>query len=166
MTRAPVAGGLAVRVATLLTLAFGAAHAQAVVSNGPRALVRLDAIAARSAAVQAGLGITVPAGTYLRLEATVAGGPSRRDGAIVGGGRADLLGRFLVDPFAQTARGPYAGGGVSFRRDGGDRTRAYLLAVFGVEGRRRHGAYPALELGLGGGVRLGVALRGSPAGRR
>jgi hypothetical protein len=55
---------------------------------------------------------------------------------------------------------------VSVRHDGGDRTRVYLVTLFGVEGGRHGGAYPALELGLGGGVRLGLVLRASPAGRR
>jgi hypothetical protein len=155
----------AVALVALATLA-PAVLAQAGGRPSLRPLARVDAIAARASAVQLGVGAGLPVGTYVRVEATVAGGVTRRDGATVGGARADLVGRFLVDPFAQTPRGPYAGGGVSVRRDGGDRARVYLLAVFGVEGARHHGAYPSLELGLGGGVRLGIVLRASPAGRR
>jgi len=44
--------------------------------------------------------------------------------------------------------------------------RPLLTAVIDLEGKR-HGAYtPALQVGLGGGVRVGVALRRSPANRR
>jgi hypothetical protein len=155
-----------VAAALLAIAAARAASAQEGGRPGPRMLVRADAIAARASAVQLGVGAGLAAGNYVRVEATVAGGVTHRGGATVGGGRMDLVGRFLVDPFAQTPRGPYAGGGVSVRRDGGDRAHVYLLALFGVEGGRYHGAYPSLELGLGGGVRLGLVLRASPAGRR
>ena len=151
----------------LLSLAASLRTATAQGTGRPvRPMGRLDVIAARGAALQAGVGVGVPVGTYVRLEGTLAGGLTRRGRAVVGGGRADVVGRFLVDPFAQTARGPYAGGGLSVRDDAGDRARVYLLALVGVEGRRQHGVYPALELGVGGGVRLGIALRAAPADRR
>jgi hypothetical protein len=48
---------------------------------------------------------------------------------------------------------------VSVRRDAGDPWRGYLLLALGVEGPAVRGVFPALEVGLGGGVRVGVVLR-------
>ncbi len=123
--------------------------------------VRLDAIFARSGAVEAGYGLTIPAGIYVRsgLVAGIGAGPHGIEG------RADLISRFSLDPFRQSRWAPYAGAGLSGRyrhdRDGG--ARAYLLVFLGLEGPlalgARAGWVPAFELGLGGGVRVGVILR-------
>jgi hypothetical protein len=48
---------------------------------------------------------------------------------------------------------------VGVRHEGDASARGYLLAVVGVEGRRRGAWAPSVELGFGGGVRLGVVLR-------
>jgi hypothetical protein len=77
-------------------------------------------------------------------------------------GRLDVLARFLLDPFRQSRWGFSAGAGVSLRADPGDRARPRLFAALDLEGRRsRRGITPALQLGLGGGVRGGVGLRWS-----
>ncbi len=132
-----------------------------------RRLARLDVLLARSTAVHSGVGAGVAAGTYVRLEATVGAGAVVAGGATHGSARVDLAGRFLLDPYAETRWGPYGGAGLTVRKDGGDpNAHAFLLALFGVEGPRRGSVYPAAEVGLGGGVRLGVVLRTAPAGRR
>ena len=130
--------------------------------------VRLDAIFARSGGVEAGYGFTVPAGIYVR-SGLVAGIGAGRHGAE---GRTDLIGRFSLDPFRQSRWAPYAGAGLSGRyrseRDGG--SHAYVLVYLGLEGPlaagARQGWVPALEVGLGGGARVGVILRRGVNSRR
>ncbi len=130
--------------------------------------VRLDGLFGSNGVVHAGYGVSVPAGIYVRTGVV---------GAVGGGShgfesRADLLGRFSLDPFRQSRWGPYGGAGISgrFRPNRAGGSHAYLLAYLGLEGALRAGArvgwVPAFELGLGGGTRVGVILRQGIAGRR
>ena len=129
---------------------------------------RIDGIFARTTGVEAGLGVTVPAGIYVRTGLIGGVGAGRHGGE----GRTDLVSRFSLDPFRQSRWAPYAGGGISgryrSRLDGG--SRAYLLIFLGVEGGlpigRTEGWVPAVELGLGGGARVAVILRRGINGRR
>ena len=129
---------------------------------------RLDAIFARSAGVEAAYGFTVPVGIYVR-SGLIAGVGAGRHGVE---GRTDLISRFSFDPFRQTRWAPYAGAGLSGRYrsklDGG--ARAYLLVFLGVEGPlplgELSGWVPAVEVGLGGGARLGLILRRGVNARR
>ena len=71
-----------------------------------------------------------------------------------------MIARFLFDPFRQQRWGFSAGGGVSVRARDGDRVRPFLVAVLDLEApRSASGITPAIQLGLGGGVRIGMALR-------
>jgi hypothetical protein len=132
--------------------------------------VRLDVIAGHQPAVQAGAGVQVPLGYYVRLGLEGAVGVATRDRkALVGSSdappgpldaRADLLVRFLLDPFRQSRYGLSVGGGLSARAEPGDHVRPRLLVAVDLEGRRSsHGVVPALQVGLGGGARVGVILR-------
>ena len=69
--------------------------------------------------------------------------------------RAELVGRFLLDPLAEHRWGPYVAGGL------GVASKPYVLVVLGVEGPRWGRVTPAFEAGVGAGVRLGFALRRS-----
>lgn len=130
--------------------------------------VRLDGLFARSSAVHAAYGFTVPVGLYVRT-GLVTGLGAGRHGVE---GRNDLIARFSFDPFRQSRWAPYAGAGVSGRYrsevDGG--ARAYILVFFGLEGPlplgERAGWVPALEVGLGGGGRVGLVLRRGINARR
>src|ERR1700680_2195490 len=129
---------------------------------------RVDAIVARTTGVEAGLGLSVPSGIYMRT-GLVAGIGAGRHGLE---GRADLILRFSLDPFRQSNWAPYGGAGISgryrSRLDGG--SRAYLLVLLGVEGPlplgQTSGIVPAFEIGLGGGARIAVILRGGINARR
>src|SRR5258705_3270576 len=122
---------------------------------------RIDAIVARTTGVEAALGLSVPAGIYVR-SGLVTGIGAGRHGVE---GRTDLIARFSLDPFRQSRWAPYGGGGLSGRYrsglDGG--SRAYVLVFLGVEGPvalgQTFGWVPAFELGLGGGARLAVIMR-------
>ena len=161
MTCSPARG--AILLAGLVALAGRVASAQQAPSPGVQPELRLDALVARDPAVQLGAGVGIAAGSYVRLSAMAAVGAARvrreGDAELVASTRAEVVARYLFDPFRQFGRGAYAGGGLGVRRDGGGDWDELLLLVAGVEGRPRRGVAPAVEIGVGGGVRLGVVLR-------
>jgi len=155
--------------AALLTACAAAAGAQ-IPKPSVQPELRLDVIAGHQPAVQAGAGVQIPIGYYVRLGldgtlgvatgdrkariGTADASPGRLDG------RVDLLVRFLLDPFRQSAYGLSVGGGLSARAEPADRVRPRLLVAADLEGHRStHGIVPAIQLGLGGGVRIGVVVR-------
>jgi hypothetical protein len=129
--------------------------------------VRVDLVVPR-AGVEAGVGLQVPMGYYVRIGADVAAGArSSTLAAAHATGRIDLLGRFLLDPFRQSPFGFSAGAGLSTRFESGRRATPLLLVALDVEGRRAtNGWVPALQVGLGGGTRVGLVLRRAQAGYR
>ena len=151
------------RLAALLLFIGGSLAAQT-----PRyAEYRADAIVGDGTAVQAGAGLTVPMGIYVRLGLIGAAGVTHDDGANRFSGRTDAIARFSFDPFREM---PYAlslGGGVSVPYvDGMRQVRPYFTAVIDIEGKRRGRLTPAFQVGLGGGTRVGFALRTSGPQRR
>lgn len=131
-----------------------------------RSEVRMDATSATVQRLELGAGAAIPMGSYVRVALLAGGGLARDDrsgsrayGNRVAAARADVVARFQIDPFHQSLRGLYSGGGVSYLASEGQRGRIYLTLLAGVELRDRGHVAPALELALGGGVRLGVALR-------
>jgi hypothetical protein len=123
---------------------------------------RADAIVARETAAQLGVGVVVPLGIYVRLSVDAAGGATFADGTSRASGRVDAISRFLLDPFRETPLAVSLGGGLSLPYiDGQRQVRPYLTAVIDVEGRKRGRFTPALQIGLGGGARVGVVLRAS-----
>ena len=130
--------------------------------------LRVDGIVARNSAVDAGYGLSVPAGIYVRT-GLVAGLGVGRHGV---DGRTDLIARFSLDPFRQSRWAPYGGAGLAGRyrpeADGG--SRGYLLVFMGIEGPlaagETSGWVPAFEVGLGGGARFGFVMRRGIGGRR
>ena len=153
-------------VGTLVSAPAGAQVTGPTVRDGtvPRldGEVRLDAVIARVAAIQLGAGVTAVAGTYVRMGIDGALGLSRHGL----GGRVDGFARFHFDPFRQSRWAPYGGGGLSGRFDKGERTRAYILVFLGVDGPVSGAVCPSIEVGLGGGGRVGVILRQARKGRR
>jgi hypothetical protein len=123
---------------------------------------RIDVIIARHTDVQGGIGFVVPLGYYVRSGLTTAAG-ANNDGASA---RVDLLTRFHLDPFREHKWGPYAGGGISARFEKRSEWKPYLLAFFGLDGPVSGGVVPAIELGLGGGARIGGILRRAAPNRR
>ncbi len=124
---------------------------------------RADAIVGRGTAIEGGLGIVIPAGVYVRTSIDGAAGATWRDHSTHASGRVDVISRFLLDPFREVPVGISLGGGVSVPYASGDRSvRPYLTAVVDIEGRRRNGITPAIQIGIGGGTRVGVVLRRSP----
>ena len=159
---------LAQVLALALRLALPATAAAQVNQQQLQVEGRLDAIVAHATGLEAGLGLSVPAGIYMR-SGLVAGIGAGRHGLE---GRTDLISRFSLDPFRQSNWAPYAGAGISGRYrsmlDGG--SRAYLLVFLGAEGPlpmgRTSGIVPAFEVGLGGGARFAIILRRGINARR
>ncbi len=147
-------------VALLLAVATLPAFASA--QAGPVSpLVRGEWVATLQAAprvggaVGAGGELAVAPPIRLALDGTlgiVTGGPARRTG------RVDLLTRYLLDPYAQLRWGLSGGAGLTTQWDDGT-PQVGLLLVGGIEGPPRHGWRPGLDVALGRGVRLTVALR-------
>jgi hypothetical protein len=148
----------------IVVVTTGRLHAQAQsLVPGLYPEFRADAIIARQTAVQAGAGVVMPLGVYMRFSIDAAGGATFAEGASRASGRVDAIGRFLLDPFRETPVAVSIGGGVSVPYvDGQDRVRPYLTAVIDIEGRQRSKLTPALQIGLGGGARVGFVLRASP----
>lgn len=120
---------------------------------------RVDLVAADTPSLQLGLGLNVPAGIHVRVAAIVAGGVAHRDDVTHGAARADLVARFLLDPYREFPLGLYGLAGLSAMHDPFERWRPRVMVGVGVESRVRSGRAIAAELSLGGGVRMGVAVR-------
>jgi hypothetical protein len=158
-------------VSLLLALAPVCLGAQQSVRRAamPPIELRADAIDPRSphdVTVQGGVGVNVPLGYYVRMELVGGAGVTRRDSIDWRSGRVDALARFLLDPFNESPWGLSIGGGMSVLFTQGARTRAYLVVVTDLEGPRFGPFVGALQLGLGGGVRAGIVMRGYHTGSR
>jgi hypothetical protein len=128
---------------------------------------RIDVIAGSGTAVHGGAGIVIPLGVYTRASIDAAAGARWRDDAVRASGRVDVIARFLLDPFREVPAGLSLGGGLTVPYTEGDATvRPYITAVIDVEGRMWRRLTPALQLGLGGGTRVGLVFRASPRGWR
>ena len=149
----------------LLVIAFllasaGLANAQVFRDSTPKTRIegRLDALIASRTAIEPGAGIFVPLGTYVRAGFVAGVGPITNP--LRATGRAELIGRFLLDPLYEHRWGPYVAGGLGVGSLG-VAPHPYLVAVLGLEGPRWGLVTPALEAGVGNGVRVGFALRRS-----
>ena len=129
---------------------------------------RVDGIFAHTSGVEAGVGVSIPTGIYVRTGLVAAAGVGEHGAESM----TDLLSRFSLDPFRQSRWSLYGGGGISGRyrtsEDGG--SHAYLLLFIGLEGPlplgETAGWVPAIEVGLGGGARVGLILRRGINARR
>ena len=155
---------------SLVALVVAPPHARAQQRSGPRPEIRVDAIDIRSphaGTVHAGAGLGLALGYYGRLDLVAAGGITRRLDVDNESGRVDVIGRFLVDPFREMRWGLSIGGGASVLFVAGEGERGYLVLVVDVEAPPlRRAVVPAFQIGLGGGVRVGIIARRYQQGRR
>lgn len=153
------------RIVSLIALLAGASSSLSAQSTMPvQGEVRADVIISSLTAVHAGAGLSVPLGTYVRAGMVAAIGTGRNGFDA----RTDAIARFQLDPFRQKRWAPYGGGGVTYRfSDDEGASGGYLLVFAGMEGQpSARGWVPALEVGLGGGTRIGLVLRQGVRGRR
>lgn len=137
--------------------------------------VRLDGAFGREGGGFGGAGLFGDAGLYTRLGVVAAVGlahdpsgigPGDGSRGVVPAARFEALARFHLDPQRMARRGVYLGGGVAAAVRDGASPQWQLVALLGVEGPARGRVAPAVEVGLGGGVRVAVALRRARSGRR
>ena len=154
----------------LILAAAATARAQDAPRVRPRPEARLDYLGPRPHAIQAGFGVNAPLGTYVRVGFVGAGGVgwnAERSGASL---RADVIARFAFDPFRERRWGVSLGGGLSLRHDSavteGSRWRPLLALVADLEGPTTGPIAPAIQLGLGGGARVGIVVRWADRERR
>ena len=160
-TRALIAAAIAVAGVVVVR------HAAAQQAPGPtlRPSVAATAVVGTHALGVVSACLEGDAGLYTRLGLTAGVGASAGDnGRAVG--EVTAIGRFLLDPLRQASRGVYATGGLALRVEHAVRPRALVLAGLGVEGRPLGRVVPALEAGVGGGVRISVVFRPLRPGRR
>jgi hypothetical protein len=131
-----------------------------------RPVVRADLFAAEVDAAHAGAGVVTDLGSYVRLDAVLGAGAARAAGRTFASARGDVIGRFVIDPLRQQRWGPYVGAGLIARLDDDGPIRGLVALVIGTELPGGARWVPAVELGFGGGVRLGFVLRAGRAGRR
>lgn len=151
--------------------AVARARGQAARRSSVQPELRVDAIASgdNTVALQLGLGAELPLGYYARAGVIGAGGATFRDDVTTGSGRADVLARFLLDPFRETSWGISVGAGISIRYEpilSPNKLTEFLVAVIDVEGPRMNRVVPAVQVGLGGGWRAGLVLRAYRQGQR
>jgi len=127
---------------------------------------RLDVISGRSTSTQLGLAVTLGGAAYTRLALGAAAGRTWKHGESRGSARVDGVGRFHLDPTRASPWGLYFAGGVSGLYDGFERCRVLLTTAIGLELPSRGTGVLAVELGLGGGVRVALALRRGRRDRR
>jgi hypothetical protein len=162
----------AAAVAACALAGVPAASAQGATTRArPRGEARIDYLWPHPHAVHAGVGVNIPVGPYLRVGLIGGAGTSWRDGQSRPSARADVVGRFALDPFRERRWGLSAGGGLSVRYDGTgldrqQRWRALVAILLDLEGPRAGSIAPAVQVGLGGGWRAGVILRGAQNGFR
>jgi len=146
-------------VALMCVVALVPRRASAQVESRVQTGARLDMLASAITAIQAGAELSAAASTNVRLGLTLAAGESSMHGRTGVSARAELVGRFLLDPDFRMRWAPYAGAGLGIRYDRIANWRGTVIAVVGVEGPNWGGVVPFVEGGFGGGVRFGVGLR-------
>lgn len=132
----------------------------------PRLEVQAGVVAAQEATMQAGVGVHLAAGVYTRLAVVGAAGLAWPDDTRRLTARVDGVVRFHLDPLRESRLGLYGLAGVSAMDDGVGPWEPRALVGLGVEGSRRTGWVPALELALGGGWRVTGVLRRPRPNRR
>ena len=159
----------AIHLSLLLAVAAGTARGQTRSPRAPARVqpeVRADYIDARGATAHLGVGVSAPAGTYVRVGVVAAAGQAWRDGDALAAARVDAVARFVVDPLREFRWAPYAAGGLGAMYDEMERWRAVLVGTLGVEGPAMGAVIPAIEVGFGGGTRVGIVIRRAMPRRR
>jgi hypothetical protein len=141
--------------------------AQQVASDDPRYVPAAPVLELRAVVpvgdhpeFQVGPGLSLRAGWYVRGSVAVLGGALKQDSATIGLARVEAAVRFHIDPFFQ-GRGLYGGAGFSqrFLGAGLGADDPVLLLILGLEGPRSNAGVWAVEVGVGGGLRLGATWR-------
>lgn len=140
--------------------------AQAAVRGGwpgsPALEARLELLAARNTTVQLGAGALWPVSPYLRVgvlaAAGVTSGPAAADSRAASG-RAEVVARFTPNPDPAARWRPYGQATAGVLAVRGSTGRALVSVAVGAERSPIGAIRPAIEIGIGGGLRVAIALR-------
>ncbi len=162
MTVQSFLGGLAL----LLTATAGQASAQrpaGALARSPATVeARGDLLAARSTTFQAGVAALWPVSPFLSVGGVVGVGVTRHPADAVNdpaSGRAEFVARFTPDPATAAGWRLYGQATAGVLAVRGSTGRALVSVSMGIERTSVGPVRPAIELGLGGGLRVAVALR-------
>ncbi len=128
--------------------------------------VRTDLFFARDPGAQLALGLIASPAYNVRVQLDVGAGGVARTSGWASAGRAELLLRWVSDPFRRARWALHAGGGVGVAVESSRALRPLGIVTLGVEGPAKGRWLPGVELGLGGGVRAGLTMRRVRPGRR
>ena len=132
---------------------------------------RVDGRWSRSNAVELGWSLIIPTTTYLRTTLTAAGGYIWRDQRWMRESRYEATARFLLDPFRQARYGLSFGAGAGLTNSDGlfgepnslemrfQKWRPFLVTYADLELRKTAGLTPAVQVGIGSGIRVGLVVR-------
>lgn len=142
----------------LLTLG-DLAPAQTPAPPAPQLEARFAAPVSPRVGLLAGVAVDFRAGWYARISAGALAGAVRRGDGWQDRQQFDFTARFLFDPYAERRVGLYGGAGLGLSREAGVSSRGELLLLAGAEGHSTGRLVPAIEIVIGGGVRLQGVLR-------
>ena len=129
-------------------------------ARAPRRLeLRADYTAARASRLEGSAGVVLPVGTYVRVALSGGAGTGEERGSRFTAWRGDATVRFQLDPFHQAKAGVYGAAGIAWLDGDGRAGTARLTLGAGLELPEWGPVAPALELGVGGGARIAIALR-------
>ncbi len=131
---------------------------QEAASTGARAELRLDIRPFDTA--ELGVGLAVPTTMYMRVGALVTGGAVRDGDTTRATGRIEGFLRIPFDPLFERRWAPYVTAGGALTCTAERRCQPFIVLRLGVEGPRVATNWsPAVEAGVGGGLRVAVVLR-------
>jgi hypothetical protein len=156
----------------LIATALLIAGARSVLGQAPPASrrvlpeLRTDLVTGDVTTAQIAAGVHITSGTYFRV-AVLAGFGRAWDGGASGDSyRGELQGRFHMDPLRSTRFGLYGIGGVAASHDPFNEWQSRLVVGVGMELPAYARSTLAVEAALAGGLRLSLAARRVPLGRR
>ena len=128
--------------------------------------LRADVVTGDIVSAQTAAGVHITSGTYVRV--ALLGGYGRAWDEDQGGAsyRVEVHGRFHLDPLRSTRFGLYGIGGVVTSHDPFADWQSRLVLGAGMELPAYARATLAVEVALAGGLRVSVATRRVPLGRR
>ena len=128
--------------------------------------LRADVVTGDVVSAQTAAGVHITSGTYVRVALLGGYGRAWNDEAHGASYRMEVQGRFHLDPLRTTRFGLYGLGGVVTSHDPFADWQSRLVLGAGVELPAYARATLAVEAALAGGLRISVATRRVPLGRR
>jgi hypothetical protein len=128
--------------------------------------LRADFVTGAVTTAQIAAGLHITSGTYFRVAILGGFGRAWNEGVSGDSYRAEVQGRFHMDPLRSTRFGLYGIGGVTAGHDPFNDWQSRLVVGVGAELPAYARSTLAIEAALAGGLRLSLAARRVPLGRR